>query len=431
MEISRNKYLDMLKLRLHNGFVKVITGIRRCGKSYLLNNIFYNYLLSTNVDKEHIIRFAFDSAEDLLKIDEDLTALKKSNLKVNPKKFVEYISTQIRDGKMYYLLLDEVQNLDCFETILNGYLRKTNLDIYVTGSNSKFLSHDILTEFEGRGDEIHILPLSFSEFYATKGDDKEYALDEYMVYGGLPAVAQMKDDEQKANYLQTQIENVYLKDIVARYNLKNDKNIGEVLDIDASGMSTLISPAKLANTFKSIKNASISPSTIDNYLDYMQEAFIIKKVDRYDVKGRHYIASPYKVYFEDVGLRNARLNFRQIENTHIMENVIYNELRYRGFNVDVGIVESRGQSESGKVERKQLEVDFVANKGSKRYYIQSAFDIPNDDKKEQQIQSFKKINDSFKKIIVVGRSIKPRHDENGYLMIGIKDFLLDPNSLEY
>lgn len=430
MEIARNKYLDMLKVRMHNSFVKVITGIRRCGKSYLLNEIFYNYLLKQGVDKEHIVKFAFDSAKDLSLIGENLQDLSRNKQKVNPQKFMEYIDLKIKDGNMYYLLLDEVQNLDCFEAVLNGYLREKNLDVYVTGSNSKFLSRDVLTEFAGRGDEIHVLPLSFSEFYACYDGDKEYAFDDYMVYGGLPAIVSMKTDEQKSTYLKTQFQNVYLKDIVERQHLNNDENIGELLNIIASGISTLTNPTKLSNTFKSVKNVNLSATTIDKYIDYMQDAFIISKVNRYDVKGKKYINTPYKIYFEDVGLRNARLDFRQIENTHIMENIIYNELRYRGYNVDVGVVEAR-ETKNGKTQRKQLEIDFVANQGNKRYYIQSAYDIPDEDKMRQETQSFDKTNDSFKKIIIIEKNMKPRRNEKGYLIMGVKEFLLNPNSLEF
>lgn len=429
-EIKRDKYLKMLQIRRHNGFIKVITGIRRCGKSYLLNNIFYNYLIADGVKDDHIIRFAFDSSDDLLLIGENLQELGKNDLKVDPAKFTSYISQKISDNDMYYLLLDEVQNLDCFETVLNGYLRKRNLDVYVTGSNSKFLSHDVLTEFAGRGDEIHVLPLSFSEFYASYSGNPDYALDDYMTYGGLPALQQMQTDEQKASYLQTQLTNVYLRDIVNRHHLSSEENIGELLDVIASGISSLTNPTKLSNTFKSIKKSNISPITIDNYVSYMQEAFLLSKAKRYDVKGRKYIDTPYKIYFEDVGLRNARLDFRQIEETHLMENIIYNELRYRGFNVDVGVINTREQHD-GITQRRQLEIDFVANQGSKRYYIQSAYDIPNDEKMKQETQSFDKIGDSFKKIIVVGKNMKPRHNENGYMIIGIKEFLLDDHSLEY
>lgn len=429
MEIKRDKYLEMLQIRRHNGFIKVITGIRRCGKSYLMNDIFYEKLRQEGVDESHIIKFAFDSAEDLLLICEDLQDLFINKKKVDPKKFMTFISQRMIDNDMYYLLLDEVQNLGCFEAVLNGYLRKKNMDVYVTGSNSKFLSSDVLTEFAGRGDEIHVLPLSFSEFYANYQDGLDYAFDDYMIYGGLPAVALMKTSEQKSSYLKTQLQNVYLKDLVERNNLNSDENIGELLDIIASGISSLTNPTKLANTFKSIKNTSLSALTIDRYITYMQQAFILSKVNKYDVKGKKYISTPYKIYFEDVGLRNARLDFRQIEETHLMENIIYNELRYRGYNVDVGFVETR-ENIDGTLKRKQLEIDFVANQGNKRYYIQSAYDIPNEEKMKQETKSLDNIDDSFKKIIVVRNSIKPRRNEKGYLIVGLKEFLLDPNSLE-
>lgn len=429
MEIKRDKYLEMLQIRRHNGFIKIITGIRRCGKSYLMNDIFYEKLRQEGVDESHIIKFAFDSAEDLLLIGEDLQDLFINKKKVDPKKFMTFISQRMIDNDMYYLLLDEVQNLGCFEAVLNGYLRKKNMDVYVTGSNSKFLSSDVLTEFAGRGDEIHVLPLSFSEFYANYQDGLDYAFDDYMIYGGLPAVALMKTSEQKSSYLKTQLQNVYLKDLVERNNLNSDENIGELLDIIASGISSLTNPTKLANTFKSIKNTSLSALTIDRYITYMQQAFILLKVNKYDVKGKKYINTPYKIYFEDVGLCNARLDFRQIEETHLMENIIYNELRYRGYNVDVGFVETR-ENIDGTLKRKQLEIDFVANQGNKRYYIQSAYDIPNEEKMKQETKSLDNIDDSFKKIIVVRNSIKPRRNEKGYLIVGLKEFLLDPNSLE-
>lgn len=429
MEIKRDKYLEMLQIRRHNGFIKIITGIRRCGKSYLMNDIFYEKLRQEGVDESHIIKFAFDSAEDLLLICEDLQDLFINKKKVDPKKFMTFISQRMIDNDMYYLLLDEVQNLGCFEAVLNGYLRKKNMDVYVTGSNSKFLSSDVLTEFAGRGDEIHVLPLSFSEFYANYQDGLDYAFDDYMIYGGLPAVALMKTSEQKSSYLKTQLQNVYLKDLVERNNLNSDENIGELLDIIASGISSLTNPTKLANTFKSIKNTSLSALTIDRYITYMQQAFILSKVNKYDVKGKKYINTPYKIYFEDVGLCNARLDFRQIEETHLMENIIYNELRYRGYNVDVGFVETR-ENIDGTLKRKQLEIDFVANQGNKRYYIQSAYDIPNEEKMKQETKSLDNIDDSFKKIIVVRNSIKPRRNEKGYLIVGLKEFLLDPNSLE-
>ncbi len=428
MEIKRDRYLEKLKIRKHNGLIKVITGIRRGGKSYLLNEIFYNHLLQEEVKDDHIIKFAFDSATDLRLIGENLEELAKENQKVDPTKFMNYISSKIKDNDMYYLLLDEVQNLGSFEIVLNGYLREKNMDIYVTGSNSKFLSTDVLTEFRGRGDEIHVLPLSFSEFYASY-EDKEYAFDDYMSYGGLPQVCLMKDEEQKAEYLINQMKNVYLKDIIDRHHLRNDENISELLDVISSGISSLTNPTKLSDTFRSVKRVTLSASTIDNYITYMEESFILKKAKRYDVKGKKYIDTPYKIYFEDVGLRNARLDFRQIEETHLMENIIYNELRYRGFNVDVGVVEIR-ENVNNSIKRKQLEIDFVANLGSKRYYIQSAYDIPDIDKMNQETKSFDNTKDSFKKIIIVRKTMKTKRTEKGYLIIGIKEFLLDPNSLE-
>ena len=430
MEIKRDVYLNKLIDRKQNGFIKVITGIRRSGKSYLMNKIFYRHLLGEGISDSHIIRFAFDSADDLLLIDEDFLEITEQNRKVDPKKFMKYISAEISDDGVYYLLLDEVQLLGSFEAVLNGYLRKDNLDIYVTGSNSKFLSNDILTEFAGRGDEIHVLPLSFSEFYSVYDGTKEEAFDDYTVYGGLPAVASMKSEEQKANYLITQMSNVYLKDIVNRNGLNSDRDIGELVDVLASGISSLTNPKKLENTFKTVKNSTLCAVTIEKYIGFLKDSFLINKAERYDVKGKRYISTPYKLYFEDIGLRNARLNFRQIEETHLMENIIYNELRYRGYNVDVGVVEYRERSADGNDTRKQVEIDFVANQGNKRYYIQSAYAISDDDKLRQEIRPFDKTNDSFKKIVVVGKSMKPRRTEKGYLLIGVKEFLLDAGSLE-
>lgn len=430
MQIERNVYLNKLIARKHNGFVKVITGIRRCGKSYLLNTLFYQHLLNSGIEDSHIIRFAFDSAQNLMLIGENLMEIEEGKRKVDPEKFMTYINDKIVDDGMYYLLLDEVQNLGYFEAVLNGYLRKDNVDVYVTGSNSKFLSSDIITEFAGRGDEVHVLPLSFSEFFSVYDGSKEEAFDDYMVYGGLPSVALMQTEEQKVAYLTTQITNVYLRDIVKRYNLQSDEDIGELLDILASGISTLVNPRKLAGTFKSIKGSTISEVTVAKYIGHMAESFLISKAKRYDVKGKHYIDTPFKVYFEDIGLRNARLNFRQIEPSHIMENIIYNELRYRGYNVDVGVVEVREKNSEGREQRKQLEIDFIANQGSRRYYIQSAYEIPSKEKMDQETKSFDRANDSFKKIIVVERTMKPRRDDKGYVTMGVKEFLLNENSLE-
>lgn len=431
MEIKRDTYLNRLINRKHNGFIKVITGIRRCGKSYLLNTLFYNHLLENGILEDHIITFAFDSADDLIKIGEDPLLLDntREERKVEPKKFLEHLNRKITDKEMYYLLLDEVQNLGAFESVLNGFLRKKNLDVYVTGSNSRFLSKDILTEFEGRGDEIYVLPLSFSEFFSVYDGSKEEAFDDYSVYGGLPAVALMATEEQKVTYLTTQMNNLYLRDIIDRYHLREDCAIGELLDVISSGISTLTNPRKLSASFASVKQTSISEVTVDKYIEHMEDAFMLTRVKRYDVKGRKYIGTPYKIYFEDVGLRNARINFRQIEDTHIMENIIYNELRFRGFKVDVGVVESRERDKDGKEIRKQLEIDFIAALGSTKYYIQSAYAIPDEEKYKQETRSFDKVNDSFKKIILVEKSMKARHDENGYVMMGVKEFLLDAESL--
>lgn len=433
MEINRDTYLNRLIVRKHNGFIKVITGIRRCGKSYLLNTIFYNYLVSQKIDSYHIIKFAFDSADDLIKIGENPIVFDngRDKRKVDPTKFINWLMPQIKDDQMYYLLLDEVQELGAFESVLNGFLRKSNLDVYVTGSNSKFLSKDILTEFEGRGDEVHVYPLSFSEYYAFKKGDKSEAYDDYSVYGGLPAVALMTTEEQKTNYLISQMKNLYLKDIVTRYSVQDTNALDEVLNVIASGISTLTNPRKIARTMNSVHNSSICDSTVDRYIEHCEEAFMLNRVKRYNVKGRKYIGTPYKIYFEDVGLRNARLSFRQIEGTHIMENIIYNELRYRGYQVDVGTVESREKDSTGKEVRIQWEIDFVATLGSKKYYIQSAYAIPDHEKYIQETKSFEKTKDSFKKIIIVEKSMKPRYDENGYLMMGVKEFLLDIDSLQY
>lgn len=431
MEIKRDIYLKRLIERKNNGFIKIITGIRRCGKSYLLNTIFYNHLIESGVPNNHIIKFAFDSADDLLLLGEDLLELEISKRSVSPKKFIEYIKSQINDNGNYYLLLDEIQKLGAFESVLNGYLRYSNIDIYVTGSNSKFLSKDVLTEFAGRGDEIHVYPLSFSEFYPTRNGSLSSIYDEYMTYGGLPAVALMSSPERKTRYLTAQINNLYLRDLIKRYNLKNDNDINELFDILASGIGSLTNPTKLSNTFASLKHSKLTAFTINSYIEYLEDAFILSKVKRYDVKGKNYINTPYKIYFEDVGLRNAKLNFRQIEPTHLMENIIYNELKFRGYSVDVGVIEVKTKNQKAKLCRTYLEIDFVANFGSNRYYIQSAYAIPDEDKKNQEMNSFNHTNDSFKKIILINESMQPRRDEKGYLMMGVKEFLLSNNSLEY
>lgn len=432
MEIKRDFYLDKLIRKMNNGFIKVITGIRRCGKSYLLNNIFYNYLIESGVDEEHIIKFAFDSGDDLLKIGEDLLDLDilSGERLVDPKKFLDYIEVKTQTKDKYYILLDEVQLLASFEQVLNGFLRQDNFDVYVTGSNSKFLSKDIITEFAGRGDEIHVMPFSFSEYMQTTSLDKEDAFAEYQVFGGLPALCSMDSDEDKMNYLKTQLDNVYLRDIVNRYDIRSDSELAELLNVLASGMSSLTNPSKIEATFESSKQTKISANTIDKFIEYFEDSFILKRAYRYDVKGRKYIGTPYKIYFEDVGLRNARLNFRQIEPTHLMENIIYNELRHRGYMVDVGVVMTREKDKNDKDVRKQREVDFIANLGTKRYYIQSAYSLPSAEKAEQEKKSLLNIDDSFKKIIIVKDRVKAFLDDNGIVTINLFDFLLNKDSLD-
>lgn len=432
MEIKRDFYLDKLIRKMNNGFIKVITGIRRCGKSYLLNTIFYNYLIERGVDEEHIIKFAFDSGDDLLKIGEDLLDLDilSGERLVDPKKFLDYIKDKTQTKDKYYILLDEVQLLASFEQVLNGFLRQDNFDVYVTGSNSKFLSKDIITEFAGRGDEIHVMPLSFSEYMQTTSLDKEDAFAEYQVFGGLPALCSMDNDEDKMNYLKTQLDNVYLRDIVNRYDIRSDSELAELLNVLASGMSSLTNPSKIEATFESSRQTKISANTIDKFIEYFEDSFILKRAYRYDVKGRKYIGTPYKIYFEDVGLRNARLNFRQIEPTHLMENIIYNELRHRGYMVDVGVVMTREKDKNDKDVRKQREVDFIANLGTKRYYIQSAYSLPSAEKAEQEKKSLLNIDDSFKKIIIVKDRVKAFLDDNGIVTMNLFDFLLNKDSLD-
>ena len=432
MEIKRDFYLDKLIRKMNNGFIKVITGIRRCGKSYLLNTIFYNYLIGSGVDEEHIIKFAFDSGDDLLKIGEDLLDLDilSGERLVDPKKFLDYIKDKTQTKDKYYILLDEVQLLASFEQVLNGFLRQDNFDVYVTGSNSKFLSKDIITEFAGRGDEIHVMPFSFSEYMQTTSLDKEDAFAEYQVFGGLPALCSMDNDEDKMNYLKTQLDNVYLRDIVNRYDIRSESELAELLNVLASGMSSLTNPSKIEATFESSKQTKISANTIDKFIEYFEDSFILKRAYRYDVKGRKYIGTPYKIYFEDVGLRNARLNFRQIEPTHLMENIIYNELRHRGYMVDVGVVMTREKDKNDKDVRKQREVDFIANLGTKRYYIQSAYSLLSAEKAEQEKKSLLNIDDSFKKIIIVKDRVKAFLDDNGIVTINLFDFLLNKDSLD-
>ena len=430
MEIKRDTYLNALINRKQNGLVKVITGIRRCGKSYLLNTIFYNYLLGEGVREDHIIRFAFDSADDLALIGENLIQIEKEKRKVNPEKFMDYVRTQIKDNELYYLLLDEVQMLDCFESVLNGYLRKDNMDVYVTGSNAKFLSSDIITEFAGRGDEIHMYPLSFAEFMSVYNGDKYNGLTEYMMYGGIPLVVLRQNETDKVKTLENLFNELYISDIVSRNRIRNQEELEDLLNILSSAMGSLTNPEKLKNTFHTVKNSKISTNTIRKYLGFFEDSFLVDSAKRYDIKGKAYIETPQKYYFTDLGLRNARLNFRQFEQTHSMENVIYNELKMRGYNVDVGVVPVVEHSEDGKTIRKQLEVDFVCNLGSKRYYIQSAYSIPDEEKKTQEIRPLTKIEDSFKKVVITKDNIPPSYDENGILTINIYDFLLNADCLE-
>lgn len=430
MEIKRDAYLAALISRRENGLIKVITGIRRCGKSYLLNTIFYNYLISEGIARDHIIRFAFDSADDLSLIGESLIQLEQKSRKADPEKFMAYIRSQIRDGDMYYLLLDEVQMLDCFESVLNGYLRKGNMDVYVTGSNAKFLSSDIITEFAGRGDEIRMYPVSFSEFMTVFPGDKYEGLAQYMMYGGIPLVVLRRNENDKARTLQNLFDEIYIRDIVKRNKLRKQDELEDLLNILSSAIGSLTNPEKLKNTFRSVKKSSITAVTINKYLKCLEDAFLIESAQRYDIKGKAYIETPKKYYFCDLGLRNARINFRQFEQTHAMENVIYNELKTRGYQVDVGVVPYSERDAEGKVIRKQFAIDFVCNLGSKRYYIQSAYSLPDAEKRAQETRPFKKIEDSFKKIIITKDLVPAAYDENGILTVNIYDFLLNADCIE-
>ena len=429
MGIRRDFYLDKLIKRKGNGLIKVITGIRRCGKSYLLNTIFYQHLLDSGVRTDHIIRFAFDSADDLQLIGESPLQIEKEKRGVDPEKFMHYLSAKLVDDEQYYLLLDEVQLMDCFEAVLNGYLRKSNLDVFVTGSNAKFLSKDIITEFAGRGDEVHMYPLSFAEFMSVYDRDKYTGLAEYMLYGGIPLVVLRDNAQEKASALKNLFSEIYLRDIFKRYRIRNVGEIDELLNILSSAIGSLTNPEKLKNTFKSIKKSKITANTINKYIGYFEDSFLIQSAQRYDIRGKAYIETPKKYYFTDLGLRNARINFRQFEQTHSMENVIYNELCMRGYNVDVGVVQIAEKNSDGKVARKQLEVDFVCNLGSSRLYIQSAYSMPDEEKQKQEIRPFKNIDDSFKKIIVTKDIVLPYYDKNGVLIVSIYDFLLDPQTI--
>lgn len=405
MIIRRDKYLNELIGWKHTDLIKIITGIRRCGKSFLLLTLFHQHLLETGTDESHIIEIALDD-------------ISNESLR-EPFRMVEYVKERIKDREQYYLIIDEVQLLDRFVDVLNSFMHIPNVDVYVTGSNSRFLSKDVATEFRGRGMEIHIYPLSFAELYAAEGGDKYALWKRYYTYGGLPYLALLSDDKKRAEYLTSLNKTLYLRDIVERNKVMNVEEFSELMNVMASGIGSPCNPNKIANTFKTVKKVSLTPHTIANYLSYMEDAFILEKSMRYDIKGRKYIGTLSKYYFQDIGLRNALLNFRQVEETHIMENVIYNELRSRGYSVDVGMVDARTATE-----RKQLEVDFVANKGDKRYYIQSAFALPDEEKRQQELASLKRINDSFKKVIIMREDIAPYHDDNGVLIMGLMDFLL-------
>lgn len=416
MEIKRDLYLNKLISKKHNGLIKVVTGIRRCGKSYLLFELFKNHLLSEGTDQQHIIEIAFDSFEN-------------KHLR-DPNILYPHLKEQIRDDGEYYVLLDEVQLLDEFEAILNSLIRMKNVDVYVTGSNARFLSKDVITEFRGRGDEVHMHPLRFAEFMSVYPGTKENGWKEYMIYGGLPLVLSFQTPEEKIAFLKSLFEETYISDIVGRHRIRNRSELEELLNILSSAIGSLTNPTKLSVTFKSTKQKTISKTTIKNYIDYLCDSFLIDSAVRYDIKGKKYIDTPVKYYFADMGLRNARLNFRQLEETHTMENIIFNELKIRGYNVDVGVVTINGVNEKGHGVRKQLEIDFVCNKGSKRCYIQSAYAIPDQAKMEQEQRSLMLTGDGFKKIIITKDAPAPHYNEDGVLVMGIYDFLLDEGSME-
>lgn len=417
MEIERNYYLKKLIAKKENKLIKIITGIRRCGKSYLLEYIFKNYLINSGVKEDHIIKLALDSIENA----EYLEGIK----------LYEHIMEKVKDNDTYYVILDEIQNVKNFESVLNSFLRKPNIDVYVTGSNSKFLSSDIITEFRGRGDEVKVYPLSFAEFMSVYKDGNETkALDEYISFGGLPLVASLKTVEEKMEYLNFQKNNVYINDVIERNNIRNDEELKTLIEIISSNIGSLTNPTKLYNTFVSKGNKNITDKTIALYLKNLEEAFLIEKSKRFDIKGKKYIETPSKYYFTDMGIRNSLINYRQIEKTHIMENIIYTELRRRGFNVDVGVVEKRDTVKNGKREYMQLEVDFIVNKGNERYYIQSAYSIEDNSKKVQETKSLLNVEDSFKKIVIVYDHFIKWKDEDGIIYISIYDFLLNERSLE-
>ncbi|MCM1518003.1 MAG: ATP-binding protein [Pseudoflavonifractor sp.] len=416
MVIKRDRYLRQLISLRHNGMIKIVTGIRRCGKSFLLSVIYGNWLREQGVDEGHIINI---NLED-----------RRNKAMRNPDVLLDYIDARIGDDKMHYVMIDEIQNVPEFEDVLNSYLNKDNVDVYVTGSNARFLSSQVRTEFAGRGDEVRLYPLTFKEYLSAVDSEKSEALRDYMIYGGMPQVVLKNTSEEKAKLLSALFERVYTRDIILRYNIRNTEVLDELLNILASSIGGLTNPTKLANTFVSVKHERVSRNTIVNYLGYICDSFLAERVTRYDLKGKRYIESLYKYYFADCGLRNARLNFRQIEYTHLLENVIYNELVARGFNVDVGVVPRQERDKLGNRERQYYEVDFVCNQGSKRYYIQSAYKMIDEAKVRQEETSLRHIDDSFRKIIVLGEYTPVLHNEFGITIISIYDFLLKENSLE-
>jgi len=416
MEIRRDIYLNKLISKRHNGLIKVVTGMRRCGKSYLLFNLFKEYLVNEGVNENHIIEIAFDSFEN-----------KKYR---DPEVLFPYLMEKIADNEMYYVLLDEVQMLDDFESVLNSLGRKKNVDVYVTGSNARFLSKDIITEFRGRGDEVHMYPLTYSEFMSVYDGDKQEGWRDYVLFGGIPLVLGFETADQKSDFLKSLFEETYISDITGRNNIRNKAELEELLNILSSAIGSLTNPSKLSATFKSVKNKTISKETIIKYIDYLKDSFLIDSAIRYDIKGKKYINTPSKYYFTDLGLRNARLNFRQVEETHAMENIIFNELKVRGYNVDVGVVVMNEVDKNGKKIRKQLEVDFVCNKGSKRFYIQSAYALPDKEKMEQEQRSLVNTGDGFKKIIITKDAVAPLYNDEGILVMSVYDFLLNPDSME-
>ncbi|MDY0338849.1 MAG: ATP-binding protein [Acholeplasmataceae bacterium] len=411
MRINRDKYLNELISKMHNKMIKIITGIRRCGKSYLLNEIFYDYLISLGVNEDHIIRISLEDLEN-----EYLTDAYVLN---------NHVKSLIKDDQMYYLIVDEIQQANRFVPLLNGWLKIKNLDVYVSGSNSRFLSKDVITEFRGRGDEIYVSPLTFKEYYDARGKDFDDAWNEYIIYGGMPFVLERSTNEQKSKYLKDLFNEIYIKDIKERYGIRNDSQLETLLNIISSSIGSLTNPSKIEHTFKSVKQETLSRNTIESYLDILEDTFLIKKTNRYDIKGRKYINTPSKYYFVDMGLRNARLNFRQLEDTHMMENIIYNELIQRGYNVDIGVVEVSEKNENGNYVRKSLEIDFVANMTNDKIYIQSAYHLPNSDKVRQEKRPFLNVDDSFRKFIIVRDNIDVRKDDYGIITIGLKHFLLN------